>query len=61
MKSIVEDIFEVRKEKLMKMLKKMEVDTPVAFLSHAGCVEINAVRPALINGCTILNKMQNII
>ena len=61
MKSIIEDIFEQRKEKLLRMLKKIEPATPVKFLSHAGAVEINAVRPAFCAAYSIVNHMQNII
>ena len=57
MKSIIEDIFEQRKEKLLRMLKKIEPATPVKFLSHAGAVEINAVRPAFCAAYSIVNHM----
>ncbi len=46
MKSIVEDIYELRKDKLVTLLKKVDPVTPVKFLSNAGAVELNHVRPA---------------
>ena len=61
MKSIIEDIFELRSEKLIRMLKNIEPGTPVKFLSHAAAVEVNTVRPAFVGGYSIANSMQNII
>ncbi len=46
MKSIVEDIFETRKEKLIKVLKNVDPTNPVKYLSNVGSVELNSVRPA---------------
>ena len=46
MKSIVEDIFELRKEKLVRVLKNIDPITPVKYLSNVGAVELNHVRPA---------------
>ncbi len=45
-KSILEDIFELRKEKLVRILKNVQPATPVKFISNAGSVELNSVRPA---------------
>ena len=36
MKSIVEDIFEFRREKLVRMLKNVNPQTPLKYLSHVG-------------------------
>jgi hypothetical protein len=58
MKSVIEDIFELRKEKLMKFLKAMTPETPVKFLSSVGCVELNACRPGFISGYNVADKMQ---
>ena len=46
MKSIIEDIYETRKDKLIKVLKNVDPKNSVKFLSNAGCVELNSVRPA---------------
>ena len=46
MKSIVEDIFELRKEKLVRLLKNVEPKNQVKYLSNVGAVELNSVRPA---------------
>lgn len=57
MKSIVEDIYELRKEKLLRMLKNIDPITPVKFLSTCGAVEINQIRPAFIAAYSIANQM----
>ena len=46
-KSVLEDIQETRKDKLLRLLREIEPETPVKFLSKAGAQELNAVRPAL--------------
>lgn len=61
MKSIIEDIFELRKEKLMKMLKAIDPNQPVKLLTHAGAVDINSVRTSFIAAYSVTNQMQNII
>ena len=61
MKSVIEDIFELRREKLMKLLKAFEPNTPAKFLSNAAACEINSVRPAFRAGYTITHQMQCII
>ena len=35
-KSVLEDIQELRKDKLMRVLKQIEPETPVKYASHAG-------------------------
>ena len=60
-RSLVNDLFELRREKLLRMMKKIEADTPVVFLSTAGSAEINYVRPAFSNAYSIVNKMQNVL
>jgi hypothetical protein len=57
MKSIVEDIFELRKEKLFRLLKNIDPVTPVKFLSNAGSIEINTVRSAFPSAYSIVNQM----
>jgi hypothetical protein len=54
---VVEDIYEIRKEKLMSNLKSIDPETPVLYLSNAGSIEINTLRPAFTNGHTVVNKM----
>ena len=44
-KSALEDIYELRKDKLMRTLKAIEPETPVKYVSNAGSVELNSVRP----------------
>lgn len=61
MKSIIEDIFELRKEKLMRLLKDIDPITPVKFLSTCGAVELNLVRPAFTSAYSLAHHMQNII
>lgn len=46
MKSVIEDIFELRKEKLVRLLKIIDPVNPVKYLSNVGSVELNSVRPA---------------
>ncbi len=57
----MQDIFEIRMEKLAKIMKAIEPDTPVKFISNAGAVEINAIRPAFVNYYATVGKMQNVI
>lgn len=61
MKSVIEDIYEVRKDKLLKMLKDIDPLTPVKFLSTCGSAEINALRPAFTASYTVVNQMQDVI
>ena len=61
MKSVIEDIFELRKEKMMRILKNIEPNTPIKFLSSCGSTELNSLRPAFTATYTVVNKMQNII
>ena len=61
LKSIVEDIFELRKEKLVRQLKRVDPETPVKFLSNAGAVELNSIRPAFTAAYTVAGQMQNIL
>ena len=55
-KSLVEDIFELRKEKLVRNMKKIVPDTPILYLYSAAASEINYVRPAFTYAHTIANK-----
>ncbi len=61
MKSIIEDIFETRKEKLIKVLKNIDPKAPVKFLSNVGSVELNSVRPAFQAAHNVAGQMQNIL
>ena len=56
-----EDIFNLRKEKIVKILKNIDPDTPVAYLSSVGSAEMNYVRPAFSSAYSIVNKMQNVL
>ena len=61
MKSVVEDIFELRKEKLVRMLKRVDPETPVKYLSTAGSIELNTIRPAFTAAYTVAGQMQTIL
>ena len=61
MKSVIEDIFEFRKEKLVRLLKNVNPQTPIKYLSHVGAAELNSVRPAFSAAYTVAGKMQNIL
>ena len=54
---MIEDIYEIRKEKLGKIMSKIEPDTPVQYLSCAGAVEINTVRPAFCGAYSVIDKI----
>ena len=58
--SILEDIKEIRKEKLIKKMKNIDSDTPVHWLSFAGAQEISQLRPVIQEAYGTLNKMQAI-
>ena len=60
MKSIVEDIYEIRKEKLVRLLKNIDPKGPVKYLSNAGAVEINHVRPAFQAAYNVVAQTQSI-
>ena len=45
--SILEDIKEVRKEKMLKKMKEIDPETPVQYLSHVGSHELSLLRPVL--------------
>ena len=53
MKSIIEDIFELRREKLVRLLKNVDPMTPVKFLSNVGSIELNSIRPAFTAAYTV--------
>ena len=54
---MIEDLFDLRREKLMRIMKRLDSDTPVMYLSNAGAAEINYVRPAFIQAHSVVNKM----
>ena len=56
-KSLIEDLFELRKEKLVRVLKRIDPETPVHYLSSASAAEINYVRPAFTSAYSVVNKM----
>ena len=60
-KSLIEDLFELRREKLIKIMKKIEADTPVIYLSTAGSAELNYCRPGFSAAHSVVNKMQNVL
>ena len=45
--SILEDIKEIRKEKMLRKMKTIDPDTPVQFLSAVGAHELGQLRPVL--------------
>ena len=45
--SILEDIKEIRKEKMLLKMKQIDPDTPVQFLSSVGAQELSTLRPVL--------------
>ena len=57
MKSIIEDIYELRREKLVRLLKNVDPQTPVKYLSNVGSVELNSVRPAFIGAYSVAGQM----
>ena len=42
----------------MRLLKQIEPETPVKFLSKAGATELNIVRPAFNAAYAVVNKME---
>ena len=56
-KSLIEDLFDLRKEKLVRMMKRIDPETPVQYLSNAAAAEVNYVRPAFTNAYSVVNKM----
>ena len=60
MKSIVEDIYEIRKEKLVRLMKNIDASIPLKYLSNASAVEINHVRPAFQAAYNVVGQMKNI-
>ena len=47
-KSLINDLFELRRDKLLRIMKKIDVDTPVQFLSTVGSAELNPIEHAFI-------------
>ena len=43
-KSVVEDLFLIRKEKLIRIIKKVDPENQILFLSSVGCAELNYFR-----------------
>ena len=44
-RSLIEDLFELRREKVLRQLKSIDLETPVVYLSTAGSAELNYLRP----------------
>lgn len=57
LKSIIEDIYELRKEKMLKLLKAIDPATPVKYLSYAGATEVNNTRQAFQAAYNVVNHM----
>ena len=58
--SILEDIKEIRKEKMLKLVRTIDADTPVKFFSHLGAHELAQLRPITQEAYGTVNKMQAI-
>ena len=59
LRSLVEDLYELRRDKVMRKLKNIHPkETPALCLDHVGAAELNYVRPALTNGITLADKFQ---
>ena len=43
--SILEDIKEIRKEKLLRLLKTIDPETPVQYLGYVGAQELSQLKP----------------
>ncbi len=56
-KSLIEDLYEIRREKLMRIMKKVDPELPIKFLSTVGCAELNYVRPEFTAGYGLINKV----
>lgn len=56
--SILEDIKEIRKEKLLRKLRNVDPDTPVHFLSYVGAQEVGTFKQIFSDSYGIVNKMQ---
>ena len=44
----------------MRLLKNIEPETPVKYVSKAAANELNAVRPAFQSAYAIVNKMEQV-
>ena len=51
-------MFILRKEKLIKIMKRSDTINQTKFLSNLGCAELNYYRLACNNSYSIINKMQ---
>ena len=60
-KSLIEDIFSLRRDKLLRVMKEINPEVPVLFLSKAGSAELNYVRPSFSSAYAVVHKMQNVI
>ena len=59
-KSLVEDIYELRREKLHRMMKNINPETTVKFLNNIGAVEVNNCRAAIPPAYQIITKMNSL-
>ena len=60
-KSLIEDIFSMRRDKLLRVMKEINPEVPVLFLSKAGSAELNYVRPSFSSAYAVVYKMQGVI
>jgi len=58
LKSVLEDIQEQRKDKLSKVLKQIEGETPVKFLSNCGSNEVQTHRAVYQASYGVVNRIQ---
>ena len=59
LKSLVEDLFELRREKAIRLLKSITPEESLAvYLNNIGCAELNYVRPSFTSAMSIAHKMQ---
>ena len=58
---MIEDLFDLRRDKLMRIMKRIDADTPVMWLSSAGAAELNYCRPAFVQAHSLVNRMQNVL
>ena len=60
LKSLIEDLFELRREKIIRVMKRTNVQEGAAvFLSSIGSTELNYVRPAYTSGISVADRIQS--
>lgn len=58
---MIEDIYELRKNKMQVIMKDLQVDTPVKFVGYCGAVEVNQVRTSYSQAYGIAQQQQRIL